>query len=128
MKYTIMPALTKIKKLIVQSYSLKNENVIRQLEQEIVVYNDSSDILQAYAGAHANMLLTCQTAPIPISVEEAYTFRYLWVPIFYKLGKTALADRIGQTTFVYLFPSWNTRIQTKIDNLMGENRGKKFRK
>lgn len=109
--------LIKINRLRHESYD-DCEGELRTLEDKIVRDNYLSGVLRRYANQNLNLLIQCQTAPIPRTFKLACAQRYVWVPILYKLGKAQLASEISQSTFVYLFPDLHGRIQKKLDSLI----------
>ncbi len=55
------------------------------------------------------------------SVEEAMEYRYLHVPILYKMGMTTEASHLAQSTFEFIFPELHKAIQNQLNALFGEN-------
>jgi len=55
------------------------------------------------------------------SIKEAIHFRYLYVPILYKLGMTCEAAGLAQRTFEYLFPQLQEETEMQIKRLFGKN-------
>ena len=55
------------------------------------------------------------------SIQEVIKLRYIYVPIFYKLGMTHEASQLAQETFEYLFPQIHTEVSACLIRLFGEN-------
>ncbi|HSW85890.1 MAG TPA: hypothetical protein VLG49_00160 [Rhabdochlamydiaceae bacterium] len=62
------------------------------------------------------------------SDQQALEYRYLYVPILYKLGMTKEASRLAQTTFEYLFPQLHNAVEARIVDFFGKDYINKYDK
>lgn len=60
------------------------------------------------------------TIPEITSEHQAWEYRYLYVPILYKLAMTKEASHLAQVTFEYFFPHLHNAVKNRIQILFGE--------
>ncbi len=120
--------LLRYSKLLEDSTNIEQyEPKLRKLEKQLVI--DNFDLIIELAKEQG---LEFIKNPIVIDTfvnkKQAAFYRYLMVPLLYKLGFNQLAANFGQKTFEYLFPQLNEIISKEINRLMSDDRKQKINK
>ncbi len=117
------------------SYSLEIKVIESMVPHSADIYTFDEQLrAQENEGARQNLLeIQKKASELGVEFFEAYTqpslqskkqaeeYRYLYVPILYKLGMSKEAADLAQATFEYLFPQLHQAIHAQLIILFGPN-------